>query len=234
MFRYPNDGSLARAGRFLGNEMARVVRSPRRASFVCHSAGGLVFRYYAEKLRGDFHCAAFLGTPHGGTRMTWTKTVVDALAFAEGGWKLGLPAAIRATVAEGKGDITPDLEPDSLFLRHLGRDAHLAQRYHVVYGRYVSGSQTWTLRVAYLAAKVVLEDAIRRRPGPAWIKERGLRMVRQVRLTEEVLDGDLVIASSSARLEGAGKETAVACHHQALKTDPRAMRAVTKYLLEPE
>ena len=234
MFRYPNDGSLARAGRFLGNEMARVVYSPERAAFICHSAGGLVFRYYAEKLHGGFRRAALLGTPNGGTRMTWAKTVVDAVAFAEGGWKLGLPRAISATVAEGKGDITPDLEPDSLFLRYLGRDARLAQRYLIVYGRYISSGQALKTWAAYLATKMALEKAIRGKSGPAWIKERGLRMVRQVRLTDEVLNGDLVIAASSARLEGAGKELRVACHHQALKTDPGVMRAVAKYLLAPE
>jgi hypothetical protein len=233
IFRYPNDGSLARAGRFLRNEMTRVVRSPERASFVCHSAGGLVVRFYAEKLHGGFCRASFLGTPHGGSRMTWVKTMADAAAFADGGWKRGLSQAISATVAEGKGDITPDVEPDSLFLRYLGRDARLARRYQVVYGRYLRPGQAVGLWASFLAGKVALEKAIRDRPAPAWLKERGLRMVRQIRLTDEVLNGDLVVAASSARLESAGKETRVACHHQALKTDPGVRREVTKFLLAP-
>ena len=233
VFRFPNDGSLARAGCFLRNEMARAVRSPDRASFVCHSAGGLVFRYYAEKLRGGFGCAALLGTPHGGTRMTSVKTLVDAAAFADCGLKVGLPAALAATVGEGKGDLTPDVEPDSLFLRHLGHDARLARRYHVVYGRYLRSGRALGLWASYLTAKVVIEKAIRNRPGPPWIKERGLRMVRGLRLTDEVLNGDSGHHHRLRAPGGAGWETATTCHHQALKTDEGVLREVTRYLLKP-
>ncbi|HKB40456.1 MAG TPA: M48 family metallopeptidase, partial [Gemmataceae bacterium] len=36
VFRHPGNGSLVHSGRFLRNEMARVVGSPGKASFVCH------------------------------------------------------------------------------------------------------------------------------------------------------------------------------------------------------
>src|SRR5439155_2317862 len=101
VFRHPGNGSLAHSGRFLRNEMARVVASPARASFVCHSAGGLVFRYYAEKLGGDFDRAVLLGTPNAGSLLTPLKFLADAAEFASD-LKMGLPAAITATLSEGR------------------------------------------------------------------------------------------------------------------------------------
>src|SRR5204863_7994825 len=48
VFLFPANGSLACGGEMLHREVARTVRKPERASFISHSAGGLVFRYYAE------------------------------------------------------------------------------------------------------------------------------------------------------------------------------------------
>ena len=229
VFRYPNDGSLTHAGRFLHREMARVVRAPGRASFVCHSAGGLVFRHYAEKECGAFDRAVFLGTPHGGSRMTALKILVDGAAFADN-LQLGLARAMGATVVEGKGDLMPDVQPDSLFLRHLGHDARLARRYHVVYGRYVSGKRVLALWASFLVAKLALKKAIRDRADSVVVRANGLRLVDGLELTDEVLDGDLVVSVASARLKGAGRQTATTCHHQALKTDAGVMRAVAEFL----
>ena len=43
----------------------------------------------------------------------------------------------------------PDVKPDSLFLRYLGRDEKLAKRYYVIYGKVLPlrGSRT-ALRLA--------------------------------------------------------------------------------------
>jgi triacylglycerol esterase/lipase EstA (alpha/beta hydrolase family) len=70
VFLFPANGSLACGGEMLAREMARVVRDPARASFVGHSAGGLVFRYYAEKKHGAFDRAVLLGVPHAGSQLT--------------------------------------------------------------------------------------------------------------------------------------------------------------------
>ncbi len=134
LFRCPNNDSLARNALFLERELARVGVAPEKAAFVCHSAGGLVFRWYAEKRQGRFDQAFLLATPHLGSAMTALKHLVDVAVFA-GMLNLGLPAAIAQTLPEGRGQISYDLQPDSLFFRFLGYDARLAARYQVFYGR---------------------------------------------------------------------------------------------------
>jgi Zn-dependent protease with chaperone function/pimeloyl-ACP methyl ester carboxylesterase len=229
VFRYPGNGSIVHAGRYLRNEMARVVRDPKRASFVCHSAGGLVFRYHAEKEGGAFDRAVMLGTPHGGSRMTGLKFLLDAVDFVED-LPLGLPGAVTATVRDGRGSMSPDLCPDSLFLRHLGYDARLARRYHVVSGRYLGRKRAALLVVSFEAGKVALKYAIRKEVDSPFLREMGLRRVDRLDLTDEVLNGDLVVSADSARLKGAGKVTATKRHHRDLKDEEDVMREVVAYL----
>ena len=161
--------------------------------------------------------------------MTALKVLVDGAAFADN-LRLGLSRVIGATVVEGKGDLMPDVQPDSLFLRHLGHDARLARRYHVVYGKYVSGKRVLGLWASFLVAKLALKKAIRDRADSVVVRASGLRLVDGLELTDEVLDGDLVVSVASAWLKGAGRQTATACHHQALKTDAGVMRTVAEFL----
>ncbi len=229
VFRYPANGSLVHAGRYLRNEMARVVRDPKKASFVCHSAGGLVFRYYAEKEGGAFDRVVTLGTPHGGSRMTSLKFLVDAVDFVED-FRLSVPGAINATVRDGSGAMRPDLHPDSLFLRHLGHDARLAARYHVVYGRYLGRRRGALLTLSFEAGKVALKHTIRKKVESPFLREMSLRLVDRADLTDEMLNGDLVVSVDSARLRGAGATTATTRHHQDLKDEADVMAKVTDYL----
>jgi pimeloyl-ACP methyl ester carboxylesterase len=229
LFRYPGNGSLIHAGRYLRNEMARVVCTPEKAAFVCHSAGGLVFRWYAEKEGGAFDRAVLLGTPHGGSRLTSLQFILDLLDFARDA-PLGLPKAIITTVKEGRGAMNPDLDPDSLFLRALGRDARLARRYHVVYGRYFTPSQAVTLALAFHFGKGPLQKAIESRLHPGLLRDQCSRLVEQMELPAEVLDGDLIVSTDSARLKGAGKTTGTHHHHQELKTEKDVMRLTVQTL----
>jgi len=229
VFRHPGNGSLVHSGRFLRNEMARVVRSPARASFVCHSAGGLVFRYYTEKLRGEFDRAVLMGTPHTGSLLTPLKFIVDAAEFTAD-LKMGLPSAITATLTEGRDGLNPDVHPDSLFLRHLGHDTKLARRYHVVYGTFLRRSSAVALRVSFELGKLALKRVIEEKVPSPLLRTTGLRLIDDLKLTDEVLDGDLIVSADSARLEGAGKVTATRLHHQALKTDEDLLGEIAAYL----
>jgi Zn-dependent protease with chaperone function/pimeloyl-ACP methyl ester carboxylesterase len=229
VFRHPGNGSLVHSGRFLRNEMTRVVARPDRATFICHSAGGLVFRYYAEKLHGDFDRAVLLGTPNAGSLLTPLKFLVDAREFASD-LKRGLPAAITSTLSEGDEGLTPDVHPDSLFLRHLGHNAKLARRYHLIYGAFLRRPATTAFQVSFELSKLALKRVIKEKVSSPLLRETGLRLVDELRLTDEVLDGDLIVSAVSARLEGAGKMTATRLHHDALKTDADVMALVAASL----
>src|SRR5262249_5242566 len=102
IFRHPGNSSLARSGLLLSRQVKEVIGSPARATFVWHSAGGLVFRFYAEKLRGEFERAVILATPHQGSDLTRLKFLIDLLEFA-GAMRFGLREGIARTVAEGRG-----------------------------------------------------------------------------------------------------------------------------------
>jgi pimeloyl-ACP methyl ester carboxylesterase/Zn-dependent protease with chaperone function len=232
VFRYPGNGSLALAGRFLLDRIRRVLRSPEEATFVCHSAGGLVFRYYAERLAGRFHRAVILGTPHAGSNLTDLKFLVDLARFS---YDLtgGLANAVRRALPEGRGAIALDLQPDSLFLRHLGRSPRLAGRYHIVYGEYLSAASVLALRSTFLGTRGLLGRWVLGSLAPAAWQAPGKRFLESLRLPEEVLQGDLVVSSSSAGLPGAGRTTRLAVGHLALVSDRQAMRQVLSSLLGP-
>ena len=146
----------------------------------------------------------------------------------------GLPAAIRSTASDGRGHLTPDVKPDSLFLRYLGRDDKIVRRYHVIYGKFLSGKRSATVFWSFLAARMGARQLIRDRVTSPTTRRLELRLIDGLRLTDEVLDGDLIVSVDSARLEGAGWVTATRLPHQELKTDRDVMREVVGYLFGPD
>src|ERR1019366_2506443 len=97
VFRYPATGSIARCGKFLANQVRDLVPVQTPLTFVCYSAGGLVFRTYAERLNGSFDRAIFIATPHAGSDLTQLAFLVDLFEFA-GLLGKGFPAAVAETV----------------------------------------------------------------------------------------------------------------------------------------
>jgi pimeloyl-ACP methyl ester carboxylesterase len=229
MFRYPNNESLSRCGLYLHREVGRVIADPRSASFICHSAGGLVFRYYAENQRGSFDQAVFLGTPHRGSDLARLRLLAEA---AEYGRDLltGLSLFGLDPRGEGRGQIIHDLHADSLFLRHLGRDANLAGRYHIFFGRRLDRFQGFALRTSFVTTAPLLRERLAGQISSTCIRRCAMRLLEGQMLPEEVLDGDLVVAVKSARLEGAGQVVETALDHQALKTDESIMHQVLHVL----
>lgn len=64
-------GDLRIAARFLADKVDATLQGDHvdKVDLICHSAGGLVARYYLKYLKGDKHVGQLitLGTPHGGT-----------------------------------------------------------------------------------------------------------------------------------------------------------------------
>ncbi len=230
VFRYPNNESLARSGRFLHREMSQVIAEPGAASFICHSAGGLVFRYYAEKQRNNFDQAVFLGTPHRGSDLARLRLLAEAAEYARdllAGLSLPGPDPRR----EGRGQIVHDLHPDSLFLRHLGHDPQLAARYHIVFGRRLDRIQALALRTSFLAAAPLLRARLADPIPSGCLRRCALRLFDDQMLPEEVLNGDLVVTVPSACLEGVEARIETVLDHQALKSDETIMDRVLHVLV---
>lgn len=231
VFRYPGNGSLWRSALLLGNEMKRVVGTPAQAAFVCHSAGGLVFRCYAEKLAGGFDRAVMLGTPHGGSDLTRVKFLVDLVEFA-GTLRFGLTEGLAATVAAGRGEIGLDLQPDSLFLRYLGRDAKRAARYHVFYGEVLTPANALAGQIAFTALRRQLEPRLLGVLPEGVLRLQAGRWLGGIHLPTEALRGDWVVSSKSARLPGAARTTKTRLGHLGFTRDSETMRQVLDLVLE--
>lgn len=225
VFRYPNNASLARGGQFLTNEMRRVVAAPEKAFFVCHSAGGLVFRWYAEVRKRPFDRAVLLSTPNEGTSLTSLKYIADLSAFFRE-LKTNGPGALARLLPEGEGQIFYDVHPDSLFLRYLGHNAELAQRYHVFSGEYLRSGQSIALGVAIAAAKRVLTKRLLPRIASPVVRRQALRRVERWHLPREISRGDLIVSVHSALLPDAGHATRTALRHDEFKSDENVIEDV--------
>ena len=231
VFHYPNNESLSRCGEFLAREMRRCVADPERAGFVCHSAGGLVVRWYAEVRGGGFDRVIFLATPHAGTSLAGLKVFVDVLRF---GLNLpgGLDFALADEFGEGHGAVALDLEPDSLFLRRLGRGKPPVQKYQIFYGQIFDFLQGLQYQIEFgLAMQYAADFAGDFIPFPD-CQARVRRRVAAMTLPDEIAHGDLAVSAASACLPGVEKATSVPLTHEAFRTNPDMIRRVLGAILE--
>jgi pimeloyl-ACP methyl ester carboxylesterase len=225
IFRYPNNSSLGRCGQFLVKEMRRVVTAPEKASFVCYSAGGLVFRWYAEVRKRPFDRATLLSTPNEGTSLTSLKHLADFSAFVEE-FKLNGPGALERMLPEGEGQVVYDVHADCLFLRYLGHNAELAKRYHVYSGNYLRPAQVLACRAGIATAKRVMINRLLPRLESPVLRRQALRRVERWHLPVEISNGDLVISVSSALLKDAGHSTRTNLSHEEFKRDEQVIEDV--------
>lgn len=229
VFHYPNNESLARCGRFLSREIGRVIGEPRLAGFICHSAGGLVFRYYAEIEGGGFDRAVFLGTPHRGSSLARLRLLAAVAEYGRD-FAAGLSLFGPDPQRGGRGQIEHDLHPDSLFLRRLGDGANLSQRYHIFYGRRLDQLQALALRTSFAASAPLLRRQLADTLPSPCLRLCAQQLLSDLIVPEEVLDGDLAVTVHSACLEGAGRVVETALDHQALKSDEAVLGQVLRVL----
>ena len=230
VFRYPNNESLSRCGQFMTREMQRVMVAPEKAVFVCHSAGGLVFRWYAEVRHGGFDKAIFLAVPQAGTRMADLKGFVDVGRFLID-LPVGFDYAMQNCFDEGGGEIARDLIPGSLFLRRLNRETPPVQRYQIFYGQFFDWRQALELQVAFVVAKGCAKEVVADLVPFPDLQSRLMRIVATAPLPEEITRGDWVVSARGAQLPGVARTTAIANHHEAFRYDPDIMRQVLEAIL---
>jgi pimeloyl-ACP methyl ester carboxylesterase len=225
VFRYPNNASLGRCGQFLCNEMRRVAVKPEKAFFVCHSAGGLVFRWYAERRKQAFDRAVLLSAPNEGTSVTSLTYLADAAAFFDE-LKQNGPGALARMLPEGEGEVVYDVHDDSLFLRYLGHNADLAKRYHVFSGECLRPVQVLALEAGIAAGRRVLTNRVLPRIESAVLRRQVQRRIERLRVPVEISRGDLVVSVESALLKDAGHSTRTALNHEQFTKDEKVIEDV--------
>ncbi|HLJ10683.1 MAG TPA: M48 family metalloprotease [Planctomycetaceae bacterium] len=253
-FRYPNDQSLARSGEFLTSELRRVCAGCGNVDFVCHSAGGLVFRYYAEVKEGELRRAIFQGTPHGGSDLARLRLLLETAHFLRS-LKFGYPEALEKTILDGDGQIARDLDPASLFLDRLRHrreivaidgkrvavkrvDEQLHERiyprYYVFRGWVLHPAQGALLAAAIDAARNVLrgrsDEAVR---SPV-LARTVRRSIDSLLIPAEISSGDLCVSLERAMLAGVPEENVftVRANHLSIKSAPGTVQKLIQLLLE--
>jgi hypothetical protein len=206
-----------------------VIAAPDKAVFICHSAGGLVFRFYAEIKKGAFGQAFLLATPNLGSEMTALKALIDLSEFAMA-LRLGLPAAIAATVPEGRGEIGFDLLPNSLFLRYLGYNRELAGQYHIFYGQCLDTVKGLALQATLSAGRQLVKDLVLKRVELPALRDGASRVLDELKLPAELLNGDGVVTVHSASLKNAGKIRRTTLDHISIKQDEQVIRQIVAVL----
>jgi len=235
-FQYPSDESLSRVAKFFDREMQRVCRSAKEVDFVCHSAGGLVFRHYAEVERGEFRRAIFQGTPHGGSDLARLRPLLEVKQFF-GDLKLGYDPALERAIIDGRGQITFDLQPDSLFLRYLNRPrSNLKRDRYVVYrGRALKPSRALLLRsvvaLARSSAKRSLDKQLSKNTLLARFATAG---IDKLKLPQEILSGDLAVTLENAALDGVDEIHTYPLKHTQLPRNVAVIEHVIALLIDEE
>ncbi len=225
VFRHPGNGSIARSGLMLSRQVRELLPSPQKVTFICHSAGGLVFRWYAEKLKGKFDRAVLMATPHSGSNLTQLKFLVDLQEFFIAA-RFGLNEGIQRVIIEGRGEIGQDLHPGSLFFRALGKDRDAAKRYHVFYGEWIVPARARLLEVGFLTLRQTLEPQLLPGMPDGLLKRQAERFLASLELPAEITKGDCIVSVQSANLSGAGKSTKLKLRHLAFRQDEEVMRLV--------
>lgn len=229
-FQYPADDSLARSGQFLRREVQRVFTSAKPIDFVVHSAGGLVFRWYAEVASGEFHRATFLGTPHLGSDLARLRRLLEVVQFA-GDLSLGFDSAMQKAILDGRGQITFDLQPDSLFLNYLNRERpnRLRDQYAIHRGKALSRTRALVLQTSVDAGRAALARRLDKDPDSLLAKFKAPALEALV-LPQEIIDGDLCVRSESALLDGVKSVETYPLMHTSLPRDARVISLVLKQL----
>ena len=216
-FQYPNDMSLSRAGIAMHRQISKAIQPGSELLFVCHSAGGLVFRYYTQVLGGAFSHVVFQGTPHHGSNLTDLRDLLEIRQLTGGVLKFRYSSQFENVVRDGNGQIGFDLTQDSLFLRYLHRHKLDALRCFVQRGRALTRLKAVTLRVAISATRRALHKLLARDAEPDALSGLSAELLKQVELPPEVTRGDLAVSLESAALEGAQMQTYDCTHFRLTK-----------------
>ena len=232
-FSYPSDASLARIGIFLKHELLRVCRSAATIDFVCHSAGGLVFRHYAEIGHGEFRRAVFQGTPHGGSDLAQLRQILEVGQLL-GNLKIGYSKRLEQWITDGEGQMTFDLQPDSIFLRYLNRGKPPAQRYYIIRGRALRRRNALMLDAGVIAGRILLLRELKESGRSDLVRRSAAEWVERLRLPAEVTNGDLAVSLGSATLSGVSRVETFQANHLELLLDLKVMSVVASILLDDE
>jgi hypothetical protein len=174
------------------------------------------------------------GTPHAGSDMAKLRILLETKQLV-GGLPLGFPKALESALRDGKGQISDDLQPDSLFLRYLNaqQPTNVRDRYYVFRGHAIQNSAALAVLETLVAvARTGLGREIGQTGQAGLLVDSMQSFVDALRLPAEITHGDLAVTLESAGLEGATFTATYRAHHVELVRDQDIIEAVSRVLLD--
>lgn len=227
-FQFPNDGSLSRAATRLKHDVQRSIPEGTPVHFVCHSAGGLVCRFYQEVLSGRAQSIVFLGTPQHGADLAKLRALIELKQLLTS-FSFDIPQTLERAILDGDGQIAFDLQSNSLFLNHLNNQAAQRDRYSIIRGRAMVESQARLLERGFSSGRRLASASLL----PLRFSSTGKRMIETlngISIPEEITDGDMAVSLESAELDGVNSVQTVAMDHLKLIRDETVAAEVVKRL----
>lgn len=226
--RYPETDSLYRSSKFLVKELERVGLQGDSCDFVCHSAGGLVFRRAAEIDGLCFRTATLIGTPNNGSDLASLRPLLEAQEFFS---SFRDSFAVPDLLKDDSSQLVRDLEPSSLFLSELNRVAPpmVTRRYRIVRGEALSSAKVVLLTLGIATAQAALRSL-------AESKLEGSRLqaanewIGRIHLPREVRSGDLAVTLASATTQNPEDVLTVATSHTKLPDDPQVIAFIRQII----
>ena len=228
---YPDTDSLYRSSMFLIHELARTGAKPEEFDFVCHSAGGLVFRQAAELHGLGFRTATLIGTPNRGSDLASLRPLLEAQEFF-GALKGGMSSSVAGAVEDESAQMVRDLEPRSLFLSELNNTSppNVRSRYNIVRGQALTARKALLLALGVGTARA----GLRKLAESSFEKERkesALGWISRLRIPEEVRGGDMAVTLTSATTSDAAEVLTVPTAHTKLPEDPQVIDFVRRTII---
>jgi len=227
-FQFPNDGSLCRAATRLKADINRTIPEATPIHFVCHSAGGLVCRHYKEVLDGRANSIIFLGTPHYGSDLAKLRAILELKQILTS-FTPDIPETLERAILDGDGQITFDLQPNSLFLTGLNQQSLPRDGYVIVRGRAMVESQAQLLERGFSGALRLAKVGLL----PLRFSDTGKRLIgtlEDLSIPEEITEGDLAVTLESAALDGVTPIETVPLDHLKLIRDQAVAEQVVQWL----
>jgi len=228
-FDYPNDGSIAKSGDSLSEELSALGRRHKdfRVAIVAHSMGGLVARYALETPGKNPGCVTdlfTLGTPHAGSALAggqkWLELAFEGPPSKQTDWK---------TLRDGTGEASVDLKPGSAFLNELNaRSRSDKVRYHCGIG-----TRGFITDELYEKLLPQFDQVLQSRGFPDVARSSLAGLLKQSDAFRTG-HGDGVVAIESAKLKGADSERQFALNHMQLLIVPPGQDEsdVVRWILE--
>jgi hypothetical protein len=143
---------------------------------------------------------------------------------------------LERTIVDGRGQIAFDLQPDSLFLRHLNATGKIARPddYHIFRGRAVSTGKAFVLRSSVALLRRGLNRSLKKIEDQPQRHAAAKLLIERLRLPAEITRGDLAVTLDSAALEGVKHIETYELNHAQLYKDEKVAASVVKLVLSEE